>query len=258
MNPRVLCAAVLILAWGKAEAAAPPCAGDVEIANAPIVRVERNSVLVLRDGRALHLEGIRLPRAAQDRAPQALDDQAYNALNALADNQELVAYSVYPKEDRYDRVRSQVFTKDGIWLQLELLRQGLARVEISPDRGECYAELYAAEGEARTAHAGIWAAPAYAIRTPDTLQNDVGTFQIVFGKVLNAEEKDGRVYLNFGPDWKTDFTVTISPDDLKTFRRMGVDPMGYQGKLVRVRGIVQWLNGPEIEIGNPKQIELLQ
>jgi hypothetical protein len=27
---------------------------------------------------------------------------------------------------------------------------------------------------------------------------------------------------------------------------------------VRVRGMVQWLNGPEIEVGNPKQIELLQ
>jgi len=258
MNSRVLFAAVLILAWGRAEAAAPPCAGDVEIAGAPIVRVEHNGILVLRDGRALHLEGIRMPHADAGRAPHELDDQSYQALNALADNQELVAYSVYPKEDRYDRVRSQVFTKDGTWLQLELLRQGLTRVDISPDRGECYSELYAAEGEARAAHAGIWALPAYAIRTPDTLQNDVGTFQLVFGKVLNAEVKDGRAYLYFGPDWKTDFTVTISTDDLKTFRRMGVDPLGYQGKLVRVRGIVQWLNGPEIELGNPKQIELLQ
>ena len=48
------------------------------------------------------------------------------------------------------------------------------------------------------------------------------------------------------------------PDDMKTFRRMGVDPLGYRDRMVRVRGIVQWLNGPEIEIGNPKQIELLQ
>jgi len=258
MTLRVLFAAILISAWGRAEAAPPPCAGDVEIGNAPIMRVERNGILVLRDGRPLRLEGIRMPHADGGRAPHELDDQSYQALNTLADNQDLVAHSVWPKEDRYDRVRSQVFTKDGTWLQLELLRQGLARVDISPDRGECYSELYAAEGEARAAHAGIWALPAYAIRTPDTLQNDVGTFQIVFGKVLTAEVKDGRAYLNFGPDWKTDFTVTISPDDLKAFRRMGVDPMGYQGRLVRVRGIVQWLNGPEIEIGNPKQIELLQ
>ena len=260
MNWRVLFAAsaAAALACGEAGAAAPPCAGDVEIGDASIARVEHNDVLILNDGRALYLEGIRLPHAAQDRAPQALEDQVYDALNALAKNQDVVARAVWPKEDRYDRVRAQVFAKDGTWLQSELLRRGLARVDLAPDRGECFGELYAAEGEARAAHLGLWASPVYAIRTPDTLKADVGTFQIVFGKVLSAEVKDGRAYLNFGPDWKTDFTVTISPDDMKTFRRMGVDPLGYRDRLVRVRGIVQWLNGPEIEIGNPKQIELLQ
>ncbi|HEY0283336.1 MAG TPA: thermonuclease family protein [Rhizomicrobium sp.] len=241
-----------------AQASAPPCAGEVEIGDAPVVRVEHNDVLILRDGRALHLEGVRLPHAARDRAPQAVEDQTYDALNALAKNQDVMAHAVWPKQDRYDRVRAQVFTKNGTWLQTELLRRGLARVEIAPDRGECYRELYDAEGVARAARLGLWSLPAYAIRTPETLKADVGTFQIVFGKVLSADKRDGRVFLNFGPDWKTDFTVTISPDDMKTFRRMGVDPLDYQDKLIRVRGIVQWFNGPEIEIGNPKQIELLQ
>ena len=257
MNWRIL-AFLTAVACSEAQAAAPPCAGDVEIGDAPIVRVEHNDDLILNDGRALHLEGICVPRAAQDRAPQALDDQAYDALNALAKNQDVVAHSVWPKEDRYDRVRAQVLTKDGTWLQAELLRRGLARVDLAPDRGECYRELYDAAGVARAARAGIWSSPAYAIRTPDTVKADVGTFQLVVGKVLSSDLRDGRAYLNFGPDWRTDFTVTISPDDIKTFRRMGVDPLGYQDKLVRVRGIVQWLNGPEIEIGNPKQIELLQ
>ncbi|MGC9954419.1 MAG: thermonuclease family protein [Rhizomicrobium sp.] len=260
MNRRVLFAASLAatLACGETQAAAPPCAGDVEIGDAPIARVEHNDVLILNDGRALHLEGIRLPHAAQDRAPQALEDQAYEALNALTKNQDVEARAVWPKEDRYDRVRSQIFTKGGTWVQSELLRRGLARVDLAPDRGECFRELYDAESAARAAQAGIWSSPAYAIRTPDTVKADVGTFQIVLGKVLSTDLRDGRAYLNFGTDWKTDFTVTISPDDMKTFRRMGVDPLGYQDKLVRVRGIVQWLNGPEIEIGNPKQIELLQ
>lgn len=250
--------AAALACGGAAQAAAPPCAGDVEIGDAPIVRVEHNDVLILRDGRALHLEGIRVPRAAQDRAPQALDDQSFNALNALAKDQDVEARAVWPKEDRYDRVRAQVFTGDGTWLQTELLRRGLARVDIAPDHGECYRELYDAEAVARAAHAGIWSSPAYAVRTPDTLKDDTGTFQVVFGKVLSTDIRDGRAYLNFGTDWKTDFTVTISPDDMKTFRRMGVDPLGYKDRLVRVRGIVQFLNGPEIEIGNPKQIELLQ
>ena len=238
--------------------AIPQCAGDVEIADARIVRIEHNGVLVLQDGRAASLEGIRIPMATQDHAPQPASDQSFDALSAFAKDQDLALHAMWPKEDRYDRVRSQAFTNDGTWLQIELLKRGLARVNISPDRTECASEMFAAEAEARNAHLGLWAQPAYAVRTPDTVKADVGTFQIVQGVVLNADVRDGRAYLNFGPDWKTDFTVTISPDDMKTFRAMGVDPRGYKGKFMRVRGIVQWLNGPEMELADPRQAEVFQ
>lgn len=237
----------------------PPCAGAVEIGGARIMRVEpTNDVLVMTDGRALHLEGIRLPNAAQDHAPTAIQDHAFAALQALVVGHEVDAHAVYPKEDRYDRVRSQVFRPDGTWLQIELLKKGLARVDISPDRGECYRELYAAETEARHAGLGLWADPAYAFRSPSNAATYAGTFQIVVGRVLSTSVNDGRIHLNFGPDWRRDFTVTISSDDAKTFRRMGVNPLNYEGRLIRVRGIVQLQNGPDIAVGNPKQIELLQ
>jgi micrococcal nuclease len=238
--------------------AAPGCAGEVEIRDAHIMRVERNGVLVMTDGRALHLEGIRLPNAAQDHAPQAITDKAFSELEGLAKGQELMAHAVYPKEDRYDRVRAQIFTADGRWLQAELLKKGLARVEISPDRGECNRDLYAAEAEARQAKLGLWADPAYALRNPEQLATDAGTFQVVVGRVQTTSANDGRIYLNFGADWRRDFTVMIAADDVKVFKSMGVDPLNYEGKLVRVRGIVQMQNGPLIAVGNPKQIELLQ
>ncbi len=238
---------------------APSCAGEIEIGNARIMRVEpTNDVLVMNDGRALHLEGIRLPNAALDHAPQAIQDRAFAELVSLAKGQELDARAIYPKEDRYDRVRAQIFAKDGTWLQTELLKKGLARVDISPDRGECYRELYAAEAEARHSGMGLWADPAYALRSPDTVAADTGTFQVVVGRVLSTAEDQGRIYLNFGKDWRRDFTVMIPPDDVKTFKHMGVNPLNYEGKLIRVRGIVQSQNGPEIAVGNPKQIELLQ
>ena len=250
-------AAVAVYAACSCSWAAPSCAGDVEIPNASITRIEHNGVLVISDGRALILEGIRLPDAAQDRAPPVFTDQAFQELNALARGKMVDARAIYPKEDRYDRVRSQVFTPDGTWLQIEMLKRGLARVEIMPDRGECAEQLYETEGQARAAHLGLWAAPAYAVRTPEGLKADTGTFQIVQGRVMGVDIREGRAYLNFGTDWKTDFTVTISPDDMKTYRRMGVDPRGYAGRLVRVRGIVQWLNGPEMDLANPKQVEVL-
>ena len=47
---------------------------------------------------------------------------------------------------------------------------------------------------------GLWAWPGYAIRSPQDVQRDVGTFQIVEGAVLSAVVKSGRAYLYFGGD----------------------------------------------------------
>ncbi|HWA90811.1 MAG TPA: thermonuclease family protein [Rhizomicrobium sp.] len=245
------------LPLAPAEAASiPDCAGPVEIADAHIARVEpTNDALVLRDGRALHLEGIRFPHAGPDRAPSFVAQQAFEAVSAMAKGKHLAVYAVPPKEDRYDRVRGQIFGDD--WLQVTLLRMGAVRVDIAPDRTECAAQLYAAESEARAAGRGLWAQPTYGLRTPDSVGGDTGSFQIVQGQVLSADVKDGRAYLDFGTDWKTDFTVTVSPDDMANFRIQGVDPRDYAGKVVRVRGIVQQFNGPEIEIANPEQVEVL-
>jgi hypothetical protein len=80
----------------------------------------------------------------------------------------------------------------------------------------------------------------------------------VQGQVLTADVKEGRAYIDFGAGWKTDFTVTIAPEDMANFRKDGVDPRDYAGKTIRVRGIVQQFNGPEIEIANPKQVEVVQ
>ena len=242
-------------------AGVPDCAGPVEIAQVRILRLERtNDVLVLRDGRAIHMEGIVLPRGAKDHAPSMIADQAFDALGKFVKGRELTVTAVNPKEDRYDRVRGQIFNGDSAepWLQRALLARGLARVDIAPDRGECADELYAAEAQARAARIGLWSVPAYAVRTPDNVGRDVGTFQIVEGTVKNADLKNGRAYLNFGADWRTDFTVTIEPEDMANFRRLGVDPRAYTGQTIRVRGLVQLLNGPEIEIANPQSVEVVR
>lgn len=229
-------------------AALPACAGPVEIDGGALLRVERNGVVILADGRALKLEGVRL---ADGNAPLA-------ALSAWLKKRPLTLTALPPKEDRYDRVRGQLFAgKD--WVQLALLRAGLARVEIAPDRVECAAELFAAEGQARAARTGLWALPANAIRAPGSLTRaDAGTFQIVQGKVLSASLKNGRAYINFGADWRSDFTATVEHDDMANFRKLGVDPRAYAGQTIRVRGIVQWLSGPEIAVANPQSVEVVQ
>src|SRR6185369_17768642 len=82
-----------------------------------------------------------------------------------------------PAKDRYGRMRVQGFGR--LWFQTALLEQGLARVQITPDRSECAPDLYEAEAGARGRHAGIWALPGYRVRTPQTLTGTAGSFQLV-------------------------------------------------------------------------------
>lgn len=247
------------LLMGSAASALPPCAPPVEIRDLAITRVEQNGILVATDGRALKLEGVLLPGGVRDRAPQHWADEALSAMRDLASGHLVTAAARVPKRDRYGRTRGQLFeTDDGeTWLQIAMLRKGLGRVSIAPDRRECVKELYAAEADARARQAGIWSLPAYAVRDARHVSaDDLGAFQIVQGRVLDASVKS-RAYLNFGTDWKKDFTATIAPEDMKVFRASNIDPASYAGKTIRVRGIVEWHGGPEIEIASPDDIEVL-
>ena len=261
MTARIPAAMLALLAlgpWARVMAAdVPGCAGAVELSAARIVRTEQNGVLVMSDGRAVHLEGIRIPNGRGDRAPVTFQVQALTLLSRLANDHALTLTAIDPKEDRYDRIRAQAFS-GADWIQVALLKHGLARASIAPDRIECAAVLYDAEGQARAAHAGLWSLPAYAVRTPQNVAGDVGTFQLVEGKVTGADVLNGVMTLSFGIGLKGEFHVTISNDDMANFRMIGVNPKGYSGKTVRVRGIVQNDNGPMIEIANPMQIELVQ
>ena len=236
--------------------ARPACAGAIEIPDGVFSRFEKNGLLILEDGRAIKLEGIRLPRGRQDRASASIAVAALARASELGRSAPLLFTAVPPKQDRYDRVRSQAFAGD-VWIQRQLLREGLARVDIASDRSECAEELYAAEIEARARKAGLWSHSAYALRTMNNVGNASGTFQIVEGRVTNVSVRDGKAYVNFGADWKTDFTAVIAAPDLANFKKAGINPDSYTGRLVRVRGLVQSYNGPMIELAAPAQIEAI-
>lgn len=260
---RLLLAFAALLVGGQVALGGPlpSCAGPVEARDVQILRVEKNGDLVLADGRAVRLEGLLLPAGSRDHAPAYLAAQALATLTDFARGRTATLAVFWPKEDRYGRLRAQVVfpqATDETWLQIAMLKRGLARVAIAPERRECASELYAAEAEARRRHYGIWASGFYAIRAPDGLDGTLGTFQIVEGRVLSTGLKDGRAFLDFGTNWRKDFKVTIAPDDMKRFRDAGVDPRSYEGLTVRVRGFVDQLGGPEIEVASPASIEVVQ
>ena len=236
----------------RAQRFIPDCAGRAEISNARVMRVERNGALILSDGRAVLLEGIRLPQP--EAGPRYLSDRALSVLTELAQQGPVTFTATPPKQDRYDRVRAQGFNQ--AWLQIALLEQGLARVAISPDRSECAPELYEAEARARARRAGIWAITAYAPRSSQAMQGTAGSFQVVEGWVTNVGNRDGRVSIDFGNDWNRGFSAVIATEDRRAFR--GYELGSLIARHVRIRGMVQNVRGrPEIALANPSQIELL-
>jgi micrococcal nuclease len=233
----------------------PDCAGEVAVAKAHVTRVQQDGALILDDGRAVILEGVRLPGA--DRPVTPVAQQALQVLKQLAVGTSLVLTSTPPKQDRYGRIRVQAF--DHVWLQMALLERGLARVEIAPDREECAPDLYEAEARARGASLGLWALPQYAVKAAATLSPGLaGSFQLVEGKVANVGVHDGRAFLDFQDDYRQGFSATVAPEDRKAFRNAGFALEDLAGRHVRLRGVIEEFGGrPEIALSNPYQIEIL-
>ena len=185
-----------------------------------------------------------------------LADDAKRALEGLALGRRLTLGFGGRRMDRHGRLLAHVFDGDGVWMQGEMLRRGMARVYSFADNRAKVADMLAIERDARAARRGIWALRFYAVRTPADAARHIDTFQIVEGAVLDAARVRGRVYLNFGADWRTDFTVTMTAKVARLFRNAGRDPLALEGRSIRVRGWLKRFNGPVIEATHPEQIEV--
>lgn len=248
----------LIVLWPRPSQPAPLLEPGGE---ALAVEVIDGDTLVLDDGRQVRLVGIQAPKLPLGRPgfeAWPLAGEAKAALEELGLQKRLRLSYGGRRTDRHGRVLAHLHDQGGRWLQGELLRRGLARVYSFRDNRALVPEMLALEDEARAAGRGIWSHPFYALRAADKAGIFVGGFQLVVGRVLDAAVVRGRAYLNFGPDWRTDFTATISPRDRRVFAAAGIDPMALKGRLVRVRGWLRDYNGPMIEVTHPEQIEVLE
>lgn len=218
--------------------------------------------LTLANGQVVHLVGIQAPMAPAEAMPAVADAwplslEAAKALAALiGDDKVTLAYGT-TRRDRHGRVLAQVINAQGQWLQGVLLRSGLARVISYPDNRVGLAEMLALEHQARNERRGLWRHPIYAVRRPEDTGRDVGTFQLVEGRVLEVAIVRGRAYLNFGEDWRSDFTLVIEPAQRRQFEAEGLDPRLYEGRRVRARGWLGFRNGVTVTVTHPEQIEVL-
>ncbi len=244
--------------------------------NGIVSEVISGDIFILNSGLKVKLASVNIPKKELS---QPLADAAKNALAKLVKGKQVQLYYTNKKRDRYGRAEAQITileNGDEKWLQIEMLKLGLARVytwpktepEPRPRQNQKpqninIKALYEAENMARTGKLGIWDSKKtngfYDIRSPEpnALAQLVDSVQIVEGIIVKTAKARGTIYLNFGADYKTDFTIAIDKSAARSFKRADYDPLLLAGAKVRVRGYIELYGGPIIWLDDPARLQIL-
>lgn len=203
--------------------------------------VMTDRVVAVEAGQVLHLADHGRTVFADLAFPDAAAADAWLAEHVL---QRTIAINA-SEEDRYGRTQIESDHAEA------MLREGVALVMATRAPPTSW---LAAEAEARHAKRGIWSMPDF-ILTPQTVAQHLHQFRVAEGTITRVYTGKSAVYLNFGEDWETDFSITIAGRSKRSFADKL--PKLTAGTRVRVRGMIYEENGPMIRVMRPEQLEIL-
>ena len=153
---------------------------------------------------------------------------------------------------------ARLYGEDGLDLAEALLVTGHARVWPRGETEGSLAPYFEREEEAREAKAGLWSLPDHAVREPDAdaLAQAMDSFQIVRGRVVEVGASEGRRFLNFGADWRTDVTAVLDRGVARSLDKT-LDVEALRGTRVEVRGWVEMVNGPSLWLEDERALQIL-
>jgi len=228
-----------------------------------VARVLDGETFVLADHRQVRLINaglVKMSLVPNQNNDRVLADAAKAALTKLVIGKTVVLHYGGRTKDRYGRILAQVYLADGQWVQGAMVSQGLARAYSFSDNQACIENLLTLEKQARQVPIGLWGVGAYHIKSAQKVKQLNGvpnSFQLVEGRVRKVAKVAKRIFLNFGEDWKRDFTIAIPPVAVRLFTKAKIDLSALEGQKIRVRGWIELRNGPLIEVTHPGQIEML-
>jgi endonuclease YncB( thermonuclease family) len=268
-------AALLAAAHAPATHAAsllPPAAGPCSrenTARASVANVDPSLDIALADGRILSLAGLDAPRHTPDNPRLALE--ARDKLARWLESREVAVRALAEKPNRFGRIPARLFAAPPgaspgasagaeIGIAEAILDAGLARYRPEAAAHPCRESLLAAEAEARAGKIGLWADPSYAVLPAGdraAFSNPPKGMVLVEGTPVTFGETASRLYLNFGPSRGGDFAITLPKRDATALEKAGIKPRDLVGRRLRVRGLLDRTFGPQMEITDPDQLELI-
>ena len=164
--------------------------------------------------------------------------------------------------DRYDRIHGDLFILDGTgeaWAQARMVALGLTRVIRPTGDKPCTDYLYALERAAMAKDSGMWADPFYRVKAADdpSLTDQKGLYEIVEGRVLSIGGRSYMTFVDFGTDYRHDFTIMVTPSMVERLAEAGRPVEALKNRWVRVRGVVELSGGPAIRLKRVDDLELL-
>ncbi len=143
-------------------------------------------------------------------------------------------------------------------LQERLVAAGAARVAPQTDDLALIDRLLALEAQARARRSGLWALEGFRVFNAGAAEDAIGAYHLIEGQVVRATLARGRFYLNFGEDYKTDFTASAASALYRRWVKQEFDLAALEGARVRIRGFVQAINGPSVDLTHRRQVEALE
>jgi len=230
-----------------------------------VASVEDRLELRLADGRLLQIAGIDAPGPT----PQDPDlaEKARMALASWLVGRDIFFHPLSAEPDRWGRRAAFVFADAAgnaapLPVAAMLVDAGFARVKPHLEAHACRTAWLAAEAAARDAALGLWADPYYAVLAAvDTaaFPEKSASFVIVEGRVAAVTQTPQRLRIGFAGSGKgrAAFSVTLMQRNVRIFDAAGIDLHALIHRTLRVRGLLDLRFGPQIEISNPDEIEVI-
>ncbi len=197
-----------------------------------VKKVFDGDTILLSNGQKIRLLGINTPEVAgPNKQAEAGGEEAKAWLKKTLEQKKVRLEGDVEKQDKYRRSLAYVFTEDKQHINLELVRQGWAAVNIYPPNLKYVDTLLEAQLAAEKAGLGIWADPAYAPRAFQTLSEaNYKGWKRITGRIASLKKTRKYSYLKFSEQ----VTLRIENQSSALFPAL----QDYVGKNVEARGWV--------------------
>jgi len=217
-----------------------------------VKKVYDGDTILLGDGRKVRFLGVNTPEVAgRNKNAEAGGEAAKTWLTNRLQHQTVRLEFDVEKQDKYQRTLAHVFTKDKLHVNLELVRRGLAAVNIYPPNLKYVQPLLIAQQEAAREKLGIWRDPAYAVQSFELINDsNYKGWKRLSGRFKALRKSRKYSYLQFSPQ----FSIRIENAALDLFP----DLQNYLDKSVEVRGWLSKSNGRFVmHIRHPADLQFL-